>query len=275
MQFLKQIKNAILVLITFIIMQIVVPMVATYILGTHGLSTNTAGDVSGQILNPNTLAVMMLAIYLLTIAALYGWRLLFPKTGLVRTPSRLYLAIPILLLMLVPLSFLEELLELPDNLSGTLEPLMNNWLGILCVAVAGPVTEELVFRRAILGSMLESKMKPGIAVLISAILFALIHFNWAQAPAAIIIGVIFGWLYVRTGSLVPSIVCHIINNGLCVVLATCAPADITLSSLLGSTLTAATVSAVCAAGAAWLIYIFNKKTRRGADVIEEKHYDEN
>ena len=177
--------------------------------------------------------------------------------------------------MLVPLSFLEELLNLPDNLSGTLEPLMGNILGILCVAVAGPVTEELVFRRAILGSMLESKMKPEIAVLISAILFALIHFNWAQAPAAIIIGVIFGWLYVRTGSLVPSIVCHIINNSLCVVLATCAPDDITLSSLLGSTLAAATVSAVCAAGAAWLIYLFNKKTRRGADVIEEKHYDEN
>lgn len=275
MQFLNQIKKAILVLITFVIMQIVVPLMTTYILGGHGLSTNSAEDVSAQILNPKVLAVMMLAIYLLTIAALYGWRLLFPKTGLVRTSSRLYLAIPILLLTLVPLSFLEELLNLPDSLNETLEPLMGNLLGLFCVAVAGPITEELVFRRAILGSMLESKMKPEIAVLISAILFALIHFNWAQAPAAIIIGVIFGWLYVRTGSIVPSIVCHIINNSLCVVLATCAPDDITLSSLLGSTLAAATVSAVCAAGAAWLIYFFNKKTRCGADVIEEKHYDEN
>lgn len=275
MQFLNQIKKAVLVLITFVVMQIVVPLMTTYILGGHGLSTNSAGDVSEQILNPKVLAVMMLAIYLLTIAALYGWRLLFPKTGLVRTSSRLYLAIPILLLTLVPLSFLEELLDLPDSLNGTLEPLMGNLLGLFCMTVAGPITEELVFRRAILGSMLESKMKPEIAVLISAILFALIHFNWAQAPAAIIIGVIFGWLYVRTGSIVPSIVCHIINNSLCVVLATCAPDNITLSSLLGSTLAAATVSAVCAAGVAWLIYLFNKKTRRGADVIEEKHYDEN
>ncbi len=274
MKFLSQIKNAILVLITFIIMQIVVPLLTTYLLGAHGISTNTTADVSDQLKNPYVLAVMMFAIYLLTIAALYGWKLLFPNTGLVRGKSRLYLAIPILLLLLVPLSFIEEQLNLPDNLNETLKPLMDNWLGVLCVAIIGPITEELVFRRAILGSLLENKMKPIAAILFSAILFALIHFNLAQMPAAIIIGFVFGWLYVRTGSIVPSIVCHIINNSLCVVLAKSVPGDTTLSLLLGNTLIAAIVSIVCAAAAGWLIYIFNKKTHHDAYVTEEKHYDE-
>jgi lipopolysaccharide export LptBFGC system permease protein LptF len=38
--------------------------------------------------------------------------------------------------------------------------------------------------------------------------------NPAQIPFATLLGMIFGWLYYRTGSMLPGIVGHILNNSL-------------------------------------------------------------
>jgi membrane protease YdiL (CAAX protease family) len=49
-------------------------------------------------------------------------------------------------------------------------------------------------------------------IALSAFLFALIHMNPAQMPHAFLIGLLLGWLYMRTGSIMPGVAYHWANN---------------------------------------------------------------
>ena len=54
--------------------------------------------------------------------------------------------------------------------------------------------------------------KRWIAIVISALIFAVIHGNVAQGTHAFIGGIALGWLYMRTRSVLPGIVLHWVNN---------------------------------------------------------------
>jgi hypothetical protein len=85
--------------------------------------------------------------------------------------------------------------------------------GYFVICILAPVCEELVFRGAVLRSLLAWRPRlrwPMIGV--SALLFAAIHVNPAQMPHAFIIGLLLGWLYERTRSVAPGIAFHWANN---------------------------------------------------------------
>lgn len=104
---------------------------------------------------------------------------------------------------------------LPDWLENTFQQLQGNWGGIVYIAVLGPVLEELMFRGAITRELL-NRFRPTTAILISGLLFGLIHFNPAQSVAGLLMGILLAWLYYRTRSVVPGIVVHVLNNSLSV-----------------------------------------------------------
>ena len=81
----------------------------------------------------------------------------------------------------------------------------------LSVAIVTPIAEELLFRGYILDSI---KRMHGDwpAIIGSALLFALVHFNLFGMVPFIMGGVIYGWLRIKTGSLLPSIACHMMWN---------------------------------------------------------------
>lgn len=91
------------------------------------------------------------------------------------------------------------------------------WSSFLVVALFAPFFEEWLCRGVILRGLL-TKMKPGWAIVVSALFFAVIHGNPWQALNAFIIGVVMGYVYYRTGSLLLTMVIHFINNGTAVVL---------------------------------------------------------
>ena len=72
------------------------------------------------------------------------------------------------------------------------------WLGPFLAVVIAPVTEEVVFRGLILRGLL-GRWRPAAAILFSSALFALVHFNPAQAPVALLLGLLTGWLYDLAG----------------------------------------------------------------------------
>ena len=78
------------------------------------------------------------------------------------------------------------------------------------VSILTPILEELLFRGFILGMFLKCYNEK-VAILLSAIIFAIVH-----EPVAIGMafggGLIYGWLRVRTGSIVPSTLLHIFWN---------------------------------------------------------------
>ncbi len=107
--------------------------------------------------------------------------------------------------------WLNDTLSLPDWMETEFKEIESYPAGILMVAVLGPVAEELLFRGAIQGELVK-KYPPVLAILLSAMLFGIIHFNPAQVIFAFLYGLLLGWLYYQSGSLLLCILLHILNN---------------------------------------------------------------
>jgi len=108
-------------------------------------------------------------------------------------------------------------LGVENKLEDTMLGLAKNPIGILTIVLIGPLCEELIFRHAMLGGMLRRGVNPWIAILITSCLFGLIHWNPIQILCATVLGVMLGILYTKTQSIVPSLLYHIINNGIAVI----------------------------------------------------------
>ena len=94
------------------------------------------------------------------------------------------------------------------------QQLFSGIAGALYCCVMGPIVEEIGFRGLILGGLLKMRCRPWIAILISALIFASCHGFGANFVTAVLFGILVGWLYWRTGSIVPGIIIHVTNNSL-------------------------------------------------------------
>lgn len=98
-----------------------------------------------------------------------------------------------------------------------------SYLGILAIiafgALIGPVTEEVLFR-GFLQPALKEVMGGMKAILLTSFFFALIHFNLYIFIQIFILGLLLGYLYEKTGTLVAPLSVHILHNSvsLCVLL---------------------------------------------------------
>lgn len=114
---------------------------------------------------------------------------------------------------IIPSSWLQEQMpELPNILSGEFDMILRDRWGYLAVGLLAPVAEEVVFRGAILRSLLQWNKRHWLCIFISALLFAVVHGNPAQMPHAFLVGLLLGWMFYRTGSIVPGVVYHWVNN---------------------------------------------------------------
>lgn len=78
------------------------------------------------------------------------------------------------------------------------------------LAILPPVCEE-VLCRATLGGLLKH-FNPWLAVFVSAYAFGMMHGNVQQIPFAFVLGVVLGFVYVKTGNLLYPILFHFVNN---------------------------------------------------------------
>jgi len=115
----------------------------------------------------------------------------------------------------IPSTWLQEQMpELPNFAEQEFDMILKDRWGYLAVGLLAPVCEELVFRGAVLRSLLRWAGHHWVAISVSALLFALVHANPAQMPHAFVIGLLLGWLYYRTDSVVPGVVYHWVNNSI-------------------------------------------------------------
>ena len=84
-------------------------------------------------------------------------------------------------------------------------------LTFISICILTPISEELLFRGYILDSINRIHGKWP-AILLSSLLFGLFHFDPYIIGMAAIGGVIYGWIRIRTGSLIPGIVAHAMWN---------------------------------------------------------------
>lgn len=113
-----------------------------------------------------------------------------------------------------PEDLLQRLIEVPSNLSEKdFDQMTGGVVGFIDTAFLTPVAEELLCRGAILGTLLlMTPRRPWVCIVVSAIIFGLIHLNPVQMVFGSLYGLLLGWLFWRTGSLLPGIVVHVANN---------------------------------------------------------------
>lgn len=194
--------------------------------------------------HPGTMSIsigMLLAALAMTWHLIHYHYIKFNKESLYEVSKKvILLSIPLLLSAQFISGVLNESLGLEDMNQDLFLGMSRNFFGILSIALIGPILEELLFRGAIEGHLLKKGWAPKWAILVSALIFGLIHGNPAQIPFAFLIGLLFGWLYYRTGSVIPGIVGHIINNSFAVLMlanATKEEMNETMTETLGTTLT--------------------------------------
>lgn len=178
----------------------------------EGLSSRGIATLS----NPELSGITTLISSIVTLIILFFWRPLKEITDKWRKLSFWFVVACLVLgfLGLAINSFILSTLmsDLTSSYKASLPILSSGVLGIFAVVVLVPITEEVVFRRVIIGSLSQS-MHPFIAILISAILFGVLHGEAVQMLGATIIGLLFGWIYYQSKSLLPSTLLHIFNNG--------------------------------------------------------------
>ncbi len=115
------------------------------------------------------------------------------------------------------LNLLIEQAGIPNTMEDTFIAMSRNPFGFLSIALLAPILEEMLFRGAVEGRLLRMCRNPWVAIVVSSLIFGVAHMNPAQIPFAFLLGMMFGWLYYRTGSLLPGIMGHVLNNSVAAV----------------------------------------------------------
>ncbi len=191
------------------------------------------GNLFAMLTMQDILAFILPAV--VTMAIIY--RRPFHVMGLERAPSWLAIAIVIVfyVISLPAMNWLVEMnkaMSLPSWMAGieqamrtaedsaaevTQEMLNINSVGqlILCVLVVGVMaglSEEMLFRGAMLRTMQDSRLGKHAVVWITAILFSAFHLQFYGFVPRMLLGVWLGYLFVWTGSLWVPIIAHTLNN---------------------------------------------------------------
>lgn len=92
----------------------------------------------------------------------------------------------------------------------------------LVAALVPGICEEITFR-GLIQEGIRATYGPKVAVVITSILFAVIHLSIWNFVALVIIGMFLGVLKEKTGSIWPGAVAHTVNNAMALVMVTAAP----------------------------------------------------
>ncbi len=88
------------------------------------------------------------------------------------------------------------------------------WLTVL-VTLLGPVAEELFFR-GFAYPVVKKRIGAKKAIILVSVVFSILHMNVVSFFPILLLGILLTYLYEKTGSLIPSIVVHIVHNSLVV-----------------------------------------------------------
>jgi membrane protease YdiL (CAAX protease family) len=197
------------------------------LVGAIGLSLVVSLGLMSQNIDPENgwgLIVAFSAPWL----AMAGWPILAttikgngPKIdlGLIAPRTHLRLGFAAGLLSLAAASLVAVIVtQFTGPLSSTAGDIGLNQSGIVLVifvlmAMFGaPIVEEIAFRGLLFGALLKAHVNEHLVVVITALVFALFHFEPKRFIILFAIGMILGEVRRRTGSTSAAIVAHIVNN---------------------------------------------------------------
>jgi len=84
---------------------------------------------------------------------------------------------------------------------------------MLLIAIVAPLAEELFFR-GMLYPLLRQRWSVWPSILINGLLFSLIHVLPPLLPGLFLVGVVLAWVREKSGSIIPCILLHALQNGI-------------------------------------------------------------
>jgi|GEM_PF-1423861 len=244
----KTVRMPVMALLIYLVIQLLVSLCVPG-------KTTPSGEVSAQ-----WLGTTLFISSVLTTAAIVGWRrfdLRRAFTGVGCCWKGALAAICGTLLGLLAASIFNDFLPLKNVMEESFSGMSNCTIGLLAIALVGPICEEVVFRGGVMQPLLNRGVRPWVVIAVSAAIFGLVHLNPAQIRFAAICGVIFAVVFYRTGSLVIPIVCHVANNSFSawqmIRAEQTGEPEATWTGLLGGTVPAIAVMLLAAAASALLL----------------------
>lgn len=225
--------NVLCYLVAFLMIQFVMTLaVGTIWLMVKGEAFSTAlqQSANGTLADNGTaMAVTTAAASVVTILVfmLLRWSP-FSRTYLRSRPWGVLIWVVVLTFgTIIPSEWMLEQLgvEMSEPMQHVFEEIMKSPAGYVAIGLLAPLAEEMVFRGAILRVLLKvfDRRWHWLPIVVSAVIFGAVHGNMAQFLHATLLGLLLGWLYYRTGSIVPGVVLHWVNNSIAYVLVNLLP----------------------------------------------------
>jgi membrane protease YdiL (CAAX protease family) len=208
------IKNAILLCLLFLGIQIGLGFIFGLIINILGISLESTFFGTGNI---------VLNIFSFAVVILIGVKKSKQKFNeifkFVNVSLDYWLAIIIFMVGFVIIAseidnVLTYFLPMPDFFQDTFALIMAKQLFIVSIILVGIIpglAEEMLFRGVILNGF-EKNYSNKKAILMSALLFGIIHLNPWQFVTAFMIGIISAWIYIKTKSIILCVYMHLFNN---------------------------------------------------------------
>jgi len=165
------------------------------------------------------LAPTVLMATVLTTSLKHSFRVRLPAWG--SLPVALLLGLTLHPSYVTLGQWITEMFPISEQARAALAPLSEMigsapWLHVLfLMALVPAICEELAFR-GFLFSGLQRNGGQLRAIVVTAVLFGASHGVLQQSLAAGVMGLLLGWVALRTGSILPGLVIHFTNNGLSV-----------------------------------------------------------
>jgi len=125
------------------------------------------------------------------------------------------LVLPILYRLVVNAETLDRLDDPARELADSAATTAAKLLLVIAVVLVAPIAEELFFR-GLIQRAIGRRLPMVAAVVVTAAIFALMHFQNLQLAGLVVAGLIFGGLAAWRGRLGPAIVAHMAFNGIAV-----------------------------------------------------------
>ena len=210
--------QAALVAVGFWVVQIVISIgvaIPAYILGQfvdYPLFTHVFSSVGTAIL---LIIASFIALYLVCRLTKGSFKSFFAKPK--QLSGTLWLGL--LLLVIGNTIIVSEVSNLtqyyfamPEFLKMIMESMFKEPISaFLTICITAAITEEIVFRGIIIRGF-KSHYNTKKVIIVSAIIFALVHLNPFQFLTAFLLGAVFAFIYIRTGSLWLCMAGHFLNN---------------------------------------------------------------
>lgn len=196
----RNIADIVVYLILFVLLQLIAVAVFGHLIGDTAAAITFGYGCS---------AVVTIALF-----HYLGWARL-TTSFLAGRPYALLAWLSLLSLGLIaPSQYVEQFIstDMPDQMVEMLNSIISQPFGYMVIALLAPIAEEMVFRGAVLRILIRWFRRPWTAIVVSAVIFGAIHANIPQFLHALFMGLLLGWVFYRTESIVPGVVIHWVNN---------------------------------------------------------------